>query len=288
MRVRTGRGTPHPAPGVRHPAACHAARLPRIRRFPPPDATCRGEAASGKRPPRGNPEVRGGGLGPLPSRVLPPLPAHADRGRDRAGSDRAAAIRGLGGTWFPPDQFLPLFHRNGRGGWGVRAAQPTRPRGARAASERTPPLGSGRGERGSNLLGGGPSPPPDPRVAAARRLPNRNLPMSAHAVGEGEPRSPRTPGLSRSGGFPGGVSPCQPRRQGGWGRPSPEDDGRVLLRQHADHRRLAAVRRVECLPERVGDLRGDEVAEVARARQGAVPQAVEDAAVEERRALGVG
>ena len=179
MRVRTGRGTPHPAPGVRHPAVCHAVRLPRIRRFPPPDATCRGEAASGKRPPRGNPEVRGGGLGPLPSRVLPPLPAHADRGRDRAGSDRAAAIRGLGGTWFPPDQFLPLFHRNGRGGWGVRAAQPTRPRGARAASERTPPLVSHRNGRGGwgvravpprpALL---PSPHADPpRPATAARPP---------------------------------------------------------------------------------------------------------------------
>ena len=52
----------------------------------------------------------------------PPLPWRSDRGRYPSGSGRAAAIRGSGGGLGPPpDQFLPLSHRDGRGGWGVRA-----------------------------------------------------------------------------------------------------------------------------------------------------------------------
>ena len=56
----------------------------------------------------------------------PTLPPQPDRGRYPSGSRRAAAIRGSGGGLGPPpDQLLPLSHRHGRGGWGVRAVPGT-------------------------------------------------------------------------------------------------------------------------------------------------------------------
>ena len=106
-----------------------------------------------------------------PGRPHPPAPAHmamADKGRYRSGSGRAAATRGSGGGLGPPpDQFLPLSHRDGRGGWGVRAdpADPAARCGCRFRTDTSPCHG-----RNVRLSGGRPGPPPDPRVAAARRF----------------------------------------------------------------------------------------------------------------------
>ena len=95
-----------PRPGVAHPLprrfSCGPRKLPR-QRGPVPWLGSPERLTPGP-PPKGHP-LRSGGS--------------TDRGRCPSGSGRAAATRGSGGGLGPPpDQFLPLSHRDGRGGLG--------------------------------------------------------------------------------------------------------------------------------------------------------------------------
>ena len=70
------------------------------------------------------------------------------------------------------------------------------------------------------MLGGGPSPPPDPRVVAARPLPDRYLPLSdgegRGARGPGEGQAPlESAGLPLRGGFPMETYPSDGDGRGG-------------------------------------------------------------------------
>ena len=141
-----GHPTRHRASGIRPPATRPGS--PESADFPLPTPPAAGRQLPGSGLPAATRRSGGEGLALSRAGFSPPSP----RTLTGAGIEREATAPrqsgALGGTWFPPDQLLPLFHRHGRGGWGVRAAQPTRPRGARAASERTPPLVSPHTGRG--------------------------------------------------------------------------------------------------------------------------------------------
>ena len=132
--------------------------------------------------------VLGGNLVPRLACSTAPI-AMADRGRYSSGSRRAAAIRGIGGGHGPPPhQLLPLSHRDGRQGWGVRAARRARPRGAAAAAQPKPPLVRLRRERG---LGGEgvpqPQMPQTPRVSPSAAMGTGQLARSRPSRGPCRP-----------------------------------------------------------------------------------------------------
>ena len=149
--------------------------------------------------------------------------------------------------------YLPLSDGDRRGG-ASDLGEPSSPQGPglprRGRFRADASSFSLRGERGRNQSGGGLGPPPEPRIAAARRLPDGYLPLPAPAGGEGEQLTrggpspsgppglplrgrvptesssyriatgatdlgeglvlPRSPELPRRGRFPMDTSPCQP------------------------------------------------------------------------------
>ena len=148
----------------------------------------------------------------------PTLPSPWERGRYPRESGARASRPGPPGPPSPPS---PLSRGGGSGGAhesGEGQALPRTPGlprrgGFPVAFQRIPPPVRSRWERRRNGIGGGPSPPPDPRVAAARPLSNGHLPLSACAGSGGDVCArggralSRAPGLARRGCLPGKVLP---------------------------------------------------------------------------------
>ena len=135
---------------------------------------------------------------------VPHLPAHsrmamADTGRHPRGSGSRTSPAGVAGAALTPQPPLPL-----------------------------------RGERGETDLGRNQVPPREPRIAAARRLPDGDLPLSAMAMGKGGEHDlgeglalPAPPGCRGAGAFSQRKPPLVRRRWEkrpwlGRAKPSPE------------------------------------------------------------------
>ena len=169
--------------------------LPRARVSPLPPRPDEGGGPSGSR----RAAATRGRSWPPSEPVAPPFRSPSDRGRSPMGSGRAAATRGSGGGLGPPpDHVLPLSHRDGRGGWGVRAA-PVNPAARCGCHFRTDtyPCQAAAGE-GEILARGRAKPSPAPPIAAARRLsdgaPLGRAPAAEASNLRGESPAPRTPG----------------------------------------------------------------------------------------------